>query len=70
MDATCVEINPIGARTVLHMSPSVMAAAVVSAPRNGLNLRAWLDRAVASFIADDPKLCKAWPRLVADIFTP
>jgi hypothetical protein len=69
MDATCVDINPIGARTVLHMSPSVMAAAVVSAQRNGLNLREWLDRAVASLIADDhPEGAAPWSMQAADLF--
>ncbi len=52
MDTTCFDTT-LGVRTVLHMSPAVMTAAIVSARNSGLNLREWLDRAVASLIAGD-----------------
>ncbi|WP_429451049.1 hypothetical protein [Paraburkholderia sp. WC7.3g] len=51
------------------MSPAVMAAAIVSAQKCGLSLREWLDRAVASLIADDhPEGAAPWSLQSADLF--
>ncbi|MGF6937127.1 hypothetical protein OKW41_006289 [Paraburkholderia sp. UCT70] len=51
------------------MSPAVMVAALMSAQKNGLNLREWLDRAVASLIADDhPEGAAPWSVQAADLF--
>ncbi|MDR5750349.1 hypothetical protein [Caballeronia sp. LZ024] len=51
------------------MSPAVMAAAIVSAQKCGLSLREWLDRAVASLIADDhPEGAAPWAVQAADLF--
>jgi hypothetical protein len=69
METTCLDTSSSGVRTVLHMSPAVMTAAIVSAQRNGLNLREWLDRAVASLIADDhPEGAAPWSMQSADLF--
>ena len=46
-----------------------MAAAIVSAQKCGLSLREWLDRVVASLIADDhPEGAAPWSVLAADLF--
>jgi hypothetical protein len=69
MDTSCLDVKFVGVRTVLHMSPSVMAAAIVSAQRNGFNLREWLDTAVASHIGNDhPDGAAPWSFQVADLF--
>ena len=69
MEATCFDTSSPSVRTVLHMSPAVMAAAVTSAQKCGLNLREWLDRAVASLIADDhPEGAAPWSVQTADLF--
>lgn len=69
MEATSFDTTSPGVRTVLHMSPAVMAAAVLSAQKCGLNLREWLDRAVASLIADDhPEGAAPWSVQCADLF--
>lgn len=69
METTCLDTNSPGVRTVLHMSPAVMAAAVMSAQKCGLGLREWLDRAVASLIADDhPEGAAPWSVQAADLF--
>ncbi|MFL9906876.1 hypothetical protein [Paraburkholderia sp. RL17-337-BIB-A] len=69
MNTTCFDTKSEGVRTVLHMSPAVMAAAVVSAQKCGLNLREWLDRAVASLVADDhPAGAAPWSVQSADLF--
>jgi hypothetical protein len=69
MNATCLDTQSAGARTVLHMSPAVMAAAVLSAQKNNMSLREWLDRAVASLIADDhPEGAAPWSVQSADLF--
>ena len=69
MNTSCLDTNSPGIRTVLHMSPAVMAAAIVSAQKCGLNLREWLDRAVASLIADDhPEGAAPWAVQAADLF--
>ncbi|MBC8751518.1 hypothetical protein F6X42_34875 [Paraburkholderia sp. WC7.3b] len=54
---------------MLHMSPAVMAAAIVSAQKCGLSLRERLDRAVASLIADNhPEGAAPWSVQAADLF--
>ncbi|MFM0378490.1 hypothetical protein PQQ72_15900 [Paraburkholderia strydomiana] len=69
MNANCLGANSPGIRTVLHMSPAVMAAAIVSAQKCGLSLREWLDRAVANLIADDhPEGAAPWSVQAADLF--
>ena len=69
MNATCLDTESAGVRTVLHMSPAVMAAAVLSAQKNNMSLREWLDRAVASLIADDhPEGAAPWSVQSADLF--
>jgi hypothetical protein len=69
MNTTCLDTKSEGVRTVLHMSPAMMAAAVLSAQKCGLNLREWLDRAVASLIADDhPEGAAPWSVQSADLF--
>ncbi|SAL82395.1 hypothetical protein AWB68_06502 [Caballeronia choica] len=69
MNATCLDTESAGVRTVLHMSPAVMAAAVLSAQKNNISLREWLDRAVASLIADDhPEGAAPWSVQSADLF--
>lgn len=70
MESTCLDTKSAGVRTVLHMSPAVMAAAVISAQRNELNLREWLDRAVASLVADDHRdgAAAPWSVQSADLF--
>jgi hypothetical protein len=46
-----------------------MAAAIVSAQKCGLSLREWLDRAVASLIADDHlEGAVPWSVQAADLF--
>jgi hypothetical protein len=46
-----------------------MAAAVLSAQKNNMSLREWLDRAVASLIADDhPEGAAPWSVQSADLF--
>ena len=69
MNATCLDTESAGVRTVLHMSPAVMAAAVLSAQKNNMSLREWLDRAIASLIADDhPEGAAPWSVQSADLF--
>jgi len=69
MNTTCLDTKSEGVRTVLHMSPAIMAAAVISAQTCGLNLREWLDRAVASLVADDhPEGAAPWSVQSADLF--
>jgi len=69
MNTSCLDTSSPGVRTVLHMSPAVMAAAVMSAQKCGLGLREWLDRAVASLIADDhPEGAAPWSVQAADLF--
>jgi hypothetical protein len=69
MNTTWFDTSSPGIRTVLHMSPAVMAAALLSAQKCGLTLREWLDRAVASLIADDhPEGAAPWSVQSADLF--
>ncbi|MEM5299086.1 hypothetical protein VSR82_32790 [Burkholderia sp. JPY481] len=69
MESTFLDRQSQGIRTVLHMSPAVMAAAVVSAQRNELSLQEWLDRVVASLVADDESERAApWSLQSADLF--
>ncbi|WMY08642.1 hypothetical protein [Paraburkholderia phenoliruptrix] len=69
MDAASLDTKSPGVRTVLHLSPAVMVAALLSAQKNGLNLREWLDRAVADRIADDhPEGAAPWSVQSADFF--
>ncbi len=69
MNTTCLDTNSPGIRTVLHMSPAVMAA-VMPAQKCGLGLREWLDRAVANLIADDhPEGAAPWSVQSAELFT-
>jgi hypothetical protein len=69
MESACLDTRSAGVRTVLHMSPAVMAAAVVSAQRNQTSLREWLDRAVASLAAEDhPEGAAPWSVQSADLF--
>lgn len=69
MESTCLDTRSAGVRTVLHLSPAVMVAAVVSAQRNQTSLREWLDRAVANLIADDhPEGAAPWSSQAADLF--
>ncbi|CAM2191233.1 conserved protein of unknown function [Paraburkholderia kururiensis] len=69
MDAASLETTSPGVRTVLHLSPAVMVAALLSAQKNGMNLREWLDRAVADRIADDhPEGAAPWSVQSADFF--
>lgn len=69
MDAASLDTKSPGVRTVLHLSPAVMVAALLSAQKNGLNLREWLDRAVADRIADDhPEGAAPWSVQSADLF--
>lgn len=69
MDATCFDTKSAGIRTILHMSPAMAAATVVSAQKSRLNLQEWLDRAVAHLIADDhPEGGAPWSIQAADLF--
>jgi hypothetical protein len=69
LEATCLDTKSPGVRTVLHMSPAVMAAAVLSAQKCGLTLREWFNRAVASLIADDhPEGAAPWSVQSAELF--
>lgn len=69
METSCLDTRSVGVRTVLHLSPAVMAAAVVSAQRNQTSLREWLDRAVASLVADEnPESGAPWSAQAADLF--
>ena len=69
MNATSLDTKSQGVRTVLHMSPAMMTAAVLSAQKCGLNLREWLDRAVASLVADDcPEGAAPWSVQSAELF--
>jgi hypothetical protein len=67
-NANCFDTTT-GVRTILHMSPAVMAAAVLSAQKRGLNLREWLGRAVANLIADeDAEAATPWSGQTAELF--
>jgi len=44
--STQTQSSPL-VRTVLHMSPALSVAALVAAQKRNLNVREWLDRAVA-----------------------
>ncbi|MBF3971706.1 hypothetical protein [Paraburkholderia sp. 22098] len=69
MEAASLDTKSLGVRTVLHLSPAVMVAALLSAQKNGMNLREWLDRAVADRIADDhPEGAAPWSVQSADFF--
>ncbi|MEZ2307251.1 hypothetical protein AB6809_11545 [Paraburkholderia sp. RCC_158] len=69
MNSDVLDTRTQGIRTLLHMSPCMMAAAVVSAQKLEVSLREWLDRAVASFIADDhPEGAAPWSVQSADLF--
>jgi hypothetical protein len=51
------------------MSPAVTAAAILSAQKRGLNLREWLERAVANLIADeDDEGAAPWSLQSVDLF--
>ncbi|MDR5743962.1 hypothetical protein QCE73_12450 [Caballeronia sp. LZ029] len=69
MDAASLDTKSPGVRTVLHLSPAVIVAALLSAQKEGLSLREWLDRAVADRIADDhPEGAAPWSVQSADLF--
>jgi hypothetical protein len=60
-------------RTTLHLSPSLVAVAMLSAQRAGLRLHEWLDRAVAhacagSEEADDAMPTTPWADATVELF--
>jgi hypothetical protein len=69
VDTAYLDTKSAGVRTILHLSPAVIASACVSAQRSQMSLREWMDRAVANMIVDDhPEGAAPWSVQAADLF--
>ncbi|WP_308142715.1 hypothetical protein [Burkholderia pseudomallei] len=67
--------QPIGVRTVLHLSPAVCAAAMSAAQQSGQSLQEWLEDRVGYAMADDNVMLDRgldavapWSLACADLF--